>query len=1257
MLDYNCALLRRLTVAGALLLPVLGYSQAASPSDSTTTTTTTTVQSTGASTRTDEAVTLSPFEVSANRDVGYQATQTLAGTRIATNLSDVGDAIQVATKEFINDINATNSTNLLQYMTNTEVGGIYGNYGGMGDGSVLNDSNQKLSPSNTTRVRGLDTADNTRDYFLTDIPWDSYNTSRIDIQRGANSILTGNGSGAGIINGTTDAAMVGFDQYVLVAQAGSYGSYRGSFNANISAGDQFAVRVAGLDDHEFYREKPSFDTNERKYVAARWNMKFLEKWGVNSSIRANYEEGKDNANRPDLTPPVDEITPWFLTAPRTLVTPNGATLGTVNPMVSHAGYNPFTVDISTASLIPMNSSVGAHVANNANSEGWLWPGTGNGVNGDWFSGFAAIYPQANSGTASYFINGGLNSIAGLPSGLRGPDMVNIVNFANYAQGRAFLYQSSGVYKATTISNPGIFNFYDNLLGGPNAEQTNDFHSANATWDVSAWHDRLGFEAAFDHQNYRASQASSFGGSPVLALDVWSNLPIAMTDSSGNLVAPANPNFGRPFTEGTPSGSAFQNVRQTERLAPYLVLDFPDLTKNDSWWMKILGRHSLSGIFEMNSIDARTSGWAGDSLDDATAQQLFGNSAVSITGTTRKLVTLSYLGSSVIGGSINGANIPGVTAMQNPVSGPAYYFNTTYNANAPAKTAPWPQGGVTGLAPNQTGLATANQVQGNNPANYAGWNSTTPVSVWSTSDGQIADLYTGQTQQKTVTSTAGFVDQWSIYDNLLVGTLGLRKDGVKTYTGAVASGNQLNANGSVNLANPLIYTATPSSQFDSELEKTYDVVLHSPAFVNKYLPWGMEISLFYNQSDNFRPESHVGIFGQALPPPNGKTKDRGFMISALQNRVELKMNWYISHVSGADLSDPGNGARSRIGDEVRRAIQFADDIQTHNKADGYQFTDTADPTDTALYAYQPATGTSATWTKADWQAAEVQAQADAAAVLKDVATDPLTQAIMKSYQINPATYSATNTTINYTIPTGLQITSDTLSKGTEVELTLRPTDNWNIAFDASRTFATRTNLASSVTDWIVQRWDLYNAENSAASPGLGEMRWFGGSQGNQVSSSGLARFGRNAWAFFNQFEVLQGTNVPELRPYAFNLISTYHLSRGPAKGAFLGGAWRWQDKSVDGFDVMQITPALSPSNPAIGAFNPAQPYHGPSDSHIDLWVGYERKLKKVDWKIQLNVRNAFDRVGLVPINTNPDGSIASYRIQDGATWSVTNTFTF
>src|SRR5687768_13628858 len=66
----------------------------------------------------EEPIMLSPFEVSSSQDRGYQATQTLAGTRIRTNLADIGGSIQVLTKEFLDDIGATDNESLLQYTTN-----------------------------------------------------------------------------------------------------------------------------------------------------------------------------------------------------------------------------------------------------------------------------------------------------------------------------------------------------------------------------------------------------------------------------------------------------------------------------------------------------------------------------------------------------------------------------------------------------------------------------------------------------------------------------------------------------------------------------------------------------------------------------------------------------------------------------------------------------------------------------------------------------------------------------------------------------------------------------------------------------------------------------------------------------------------------------------------------------------------------------------------------------------------------------------
>ena len=54
----------------------------------------------------DEVFNLSPFTVDASDDQGYRATNTLAGSRLNTNLKDVSAAISVVTLEFIEDVGA-----------------------------------------------------------------------------------------------------------------------------------------------------------------------------------------------------------------------------------------------------------------------------------------------------------------------------------------------------------------------------------------------------------------------------------------------------------------------------------------------------------------------------------------------------------------------------------------------------------------------------------------------------------------------------------------------------------------------------------------------------------------------------------------------------------------------------------------------------------------------------------------------------------------------------------------------------------------------------------------------------------------------------------------------------------------------------------------------------------------------------------------------------------------------------------------------
>ena len=78
-----------------------------------------------------------------------------------------------------------------------------------------------------------------------------------------------------------------------------------------------------------------------------------------------------------------------------------------------------------------------------------------------------------------------------------------------------------------------------------------------------------------------------------------------------------------------------------------------------------------------------------------------------------------------------------------------------------------------------------------------------------------------------------------------------------------------------------------------------------------------------------------------------------------------------------------------------------------------------------------------------------------------------------------------------------------------------------------------------------------------------------------------------------------------------------------------------------------------------SFDIANPYRGPAETNVDLWVGYGKKaiFRGVDWRVQLNVRNVFSDDELIPITTQPDGTPPGYRIGPIRTFTLSNTFKF
>jgi outer membrane receptor for ferric coprogen and ferric-rhodotorulic acid len=70
--------------------------------------------------------------VNAEADTGYLASTAQSGTRLRTELKDIASSISVVTKDFMNDIGATDLGGLLVYTLGTEVNGVGGNFSDAG---------------------------------------------------------------------------------------------------------------------------------------------------------------------------------------------------------------------------------------------------------------------------------------------------------------------------------------------------------------------------------------------------------------------------------------------------------------------------------------------------------------------------------------------------------------------------------------------------------------------------------------------------------------------------------------------------------------------------------------------------------------------------------------------------------------------------------------------------------------------------------------------------------------------------------------------------------------------------------------------------------------------------------------------------------------------------------------------------------------------------------------------------------------------
>ena len=229
---------------------------------------------------TDGTVTLSPFEVSATQDSGYVGQDTLAGSRLRTNLRDIAAAISPMTAEFLRDIAATNIETAMEYGVGTRVETDDARAAGpVGDG--YNDSIRSI------RVRGLPGAGRSLNFFGAPGEIDVYMMDRIELSRGPNSILYGFGSPAGRINVSSKQAQTNKNFYSLTSRVDDWSGQRWSFDANVvPIKDKFALRLNGLRGRDGTWRSAGYNDQDRMFVAAKWQL------DRKTSLKAEYEHGK-----------------------------------------------------------------------------------------------------------------------------------------------------------------------------------------------------------------------------------------------------------------------------------------------------------------------------------------------------------------------------------------------------------------------------------------------------------------------------------------------------------------------------------------------------------------------------------------------------------------------------------------------------------------------------------------------------------------------------------------------------------------------------------------------------------------------------------------------------------------------------------------------------------------------------------------------------------------------------------------------------
>jgi iron complex outermembrane receptor protein len=247
----------------------------------------------------DSTIVLSPFQVDASAEKGYLATQTLNGTRLRTDIKDIGSAISIFTEQMMDDLGANNINSLMAFAPNTDAFI-------QATGDITGNGNDFINISTQFVTRGGATSVVSQDFFANNIPNDRYNSEALTFTRGPNAILFGLGNAAGAFVSSTKRAKTNKTATTIDYQIDQRGSYRGMLDHNhVLKPGLLAIRYAGVYEALNTFRIPTENLQRRHFAAATFTP------FRTTTLRASYEKGLINAPAVRPWPSYDFVTPWL----------------------------------------------------------------------------------------------------------------------------------------------------------------------------------------------------------------------------------------------------------------------------------------------------------------------------------------------------------------------------------------------------------------------------------------------------------------------------------------------------------------------------------------------------------------------------------------------------------------------------------------------------------------------------------------------------------------------------------------------------------------------------------------------------------------------------------------------------------------------------------------------------------------------------------------------------------------------------------